>query len=214
METRSFWERSWKSLDRERLARYVERFDTAEDSLTRFLRERGARSVCDAGCGCGVYALKLARHGFSVAGFDLSADAAALAKALLAAQGFPARDFRSADILSTGYADGTFDAVVARDVLDHLPMKDAAAALAELLRIVRPGGCVLCTLDETDGDYEAEPHVVTADGDYRYTAGKWAGMVFHPYAPAELETLTRGYDARLLPIAGRGYLLALEKTVG
>lgn len=100
--------------------------------------------------------------------------------------------------------------MVCRDVLDHLPLREARAALEELLRILRPGGCLLLTLDETDEDYEAQPHTLSPDGDYEYTDGKWKGMVFHPYPPEELEKLTGGRHA-LLSSSEKGSVLLLEK---
>ena len=92
-----------------------------------------------------------------------------------------AAELKTAGILSTGYADGTFDVEVCRDGLDHLPRAEAAAAVKELCRITKPGGIVIFTLDPLDEEYRTEPHRVNADGDYVYTAGKWKGMVFHPY---------------------------------
>lgn len=40
------------------------------------------------------------------------------------------------------FADGTFDAVALLDVLEHIPVPDVA--LAEAVRITRPGGLVVC----------------------------------------------------------------------
>ena len=40
---------------------------------------------------------------------------------------------------------------------------------------------MIFTLDPLDEEYRTEPHRVNAAGDYVYTAGKWKGMVFHPY---------------------------------
>jgi len=117
-----------------------------------------------------------------------------------------------ADVRATGYDSGAFDAVVARDVIDHLPRKDGIAAIDELLRIVKPGGCVLLSLDKTDDEYETEPHMVSPDGDYLFTEGKWDGMVFHPYSPEEIEGLTQGYTANILVSSESGYIIALEPT--
>jgi len=208
-----FWERTWKAADSERTAAYIDACGMAEDAVIRYLRGRGAVTVCDAGCGCGVYALKLLSFGFDVAGFDISEDAVVLAKSLLAAKGCPADGFRAADIAATGYPDGAFDAVVARDVIDHMLIRDGVAALRELMRIMRPGGCVLLTLDMTDEEYEAEPHEVSADGDYIYTGGQWRGMVFHPYSPDEIAVLTRGLGAVVLESAGGSFTVAVEKRL-
>ena len=124
--------------------------------------------------------MKLAANGFSVCGFDVSSHAVEIAQTLLAKAALAA-ELKTAGILSTGYADGTFDGVVCRDVLDHLPRAEAAAAVKELCRITKLGGIVIFTLDPLDEEYRTEPHRVNADGDYVYTAGKWKGMVFHPY---------------------------------
>ncbi len=211
MEELGFWDRMWKHADRERFDACAARMDGREDPLIRALKDRGAETVCDAGCGCGLYALKLARSGFAVSGFDISADAALMARRLLEEQGFPGLAFRPADIRATGCAAGRFDAALARDVIDHLPIREGIAAVTELLRIVRPGGCVLLTLDRTDDEYESEPHAVNRDGDYTYTGGKWKGMAFHPYTPDEIERLTRGREARLLAAGESGFAVILEK---
>lgn len=175
-----FWKCSWEHVDPERIAEYVNSLDMEPDALIDALHRHGVKTVCDAGCGCGAYARKLAANGFSVCGFDVSSRAVGIAQTLLASVTLTA-ELKTAGILSTGYADGTFDGVVCRDVLDHLPRAEAAAAVKELCRITRPGGIVVVTLDPLDKEYRTEPHHVSADGDYVYTAGKWKGMVFHPY---------------------------------
>ena len=210
MTERGFWETAWKTADPARIREAAERFDPREEPLLACLREREAETVCDAGCGCGLWSLYLASLGYRVSGFDLSAEAAALTRDLLREKGYAPGDFRAADVRATGFPAGAFDAVLAREVLDHLPIREAREALAELLRILRPGGCLLLSLDETDEEYEAQPHRVSPEGDYIYTAGKWKGMVFHPYSPAELEKLTRGHGARLLP-AKHGFAVLIEK---
>lgn len=188
---RSFWEASWERLEPERLAAYVDGFDLGADETVARLRREGVQRVCDAGCGCGIYALKLAANGFSVSGFDVSARAVALAQALFDRSAYSAV-LQTASILDTGYADGAFDCVLSRDVLDHLPRAEAVRALRELCRITRPGGLVLFTLDPLDEEYRTEPHVLSAGGDYLYTGGKWDGMVFHPYTRQEALRLVPG----------------------
>jgi len=211
MEDRSFWARSWKAFDPDRIPLYLAHLNRSADPVIDFLKQREIRYVCDAGCGCGAYALKLIRHGFTVEGFDVSKNAVSLAEKLFAENGYPASGFRTADIRSTGYADGLFDAVIARDVIDHLPIKEGIAAVKELRRIVRPGGCVLLTLDAADEEYESEPHSVNEDGDYLFTDGKWAGMAFHPYSLRDAERLAAGLHHTVLPSAGDGLFLVFEK---
>ena len=48
------------------------------------------------------------------------------------------------DALALPFADGTFDRVIASEVLEHIP--DDAAAMRELARVLRPGGAMAVTV--------------------------------------------------------------------
>lgn len=176
-----FWSESWKTVDPKRIADYIESMDMAPDDMIRMLRQHQVRTVCDAGCGCGIYCAKLLRNGFSVSGFDVSEDAVQIAK-----RNAPAAELKTADICVTGYDSDSFDAVISRDVLDHMTKNNAQLALREFCRIVKPGGIVIFTLDFPDEEYDQEPHRKNTDGDFVYTSGKWEGMVFHPYTYDEI----------------------------
>lgn len=52
--------------------------------------------------------------------------------------------FAQADIMSLPFADGTFDAVVSCETLEHTP--DPVLALAELHRVLRAGGVLYLTM--------------------------------------------------------------------
>lgn len=211
---RSFWDSSWESVDSNRIAEYIDTFDMSADDLIFTLHKYGVQSVCDTGCGCGVYALKLAANGFSVCGFDVSAHAVEIARALLKKTAYSA-DLKAASILATGYADGQFDCVISRDVLDHISKADAIIAARELCRITKPGGIILFTLDSLDEEYETETHIVNADGDYVYTAGKWSGMVFHPYNHQEVyEIIPADVMCEVSDNGGELTVLLKKKTEG
>lgn len=206
----TFWDRSWEAVSPGRISAYVTGFDMSEDAFISFLRTKNAVKVCDAGCGCGIYSLKLARFGFSVSGFDAAESAVSLTKALLSKSGYPSESFKAASALSTGYEDGCFDAVVARDLLDHMPIRQAFEAVKELKRIVRPGGCVLISVDKTDAEYESETHEISGDGDYIFQSGKWDGMVFHPYSVREIGKLANRSAYSILSSDDNGFIVALE----
>ena len=86
----------------------------------------------------------------------------------------PTADVKQGDALALPFADGEFDRVVAAEVLEHIP--DDSAAIAELVRVLRPGGTVAVTvprwLPETDllgavgrvprGRGRARPHLHAA----------------------------------------------------
>lgn len=205
----SFWHDSWEKIDSKRIAEYVEHFDLKADDIIDYLHVQNVKKVCDAGCGCGIYALKLASHGFCVSGFDISADAVKIAQSLFENTHFSAQ-WKTASILSTGYPSDCFDGVVSRDVIDHMTKSEAKKAVLELYRIAVPGGCIVITLDPLDAEYETEPHWVNGDGDFLFTEGKWKGMVFHPYGEEEIgELIPPGAISQLEK--GNEFILKLQK---
>lgn len=109
-------------------------------------RVRGARSVCDVGCGHGVYLAQMMIAGSSAAGVGVDISAASLdtARRLLSFHGVDAGRYR----LSQGDVqvrlpvdDASQDAVTCFEVIEHL--ERPSAAIAELRRALRPGG-TLC----------------------------------------------------------------------
>jgi 2-polyprenyl-6-hydroxyphenyl methylase / 3-demethylubiquinone-9 3-methyltransferase len=100
--------------------------------------------VLDAGCGGGLVARELAAAGAEVVGVDRSLGSLGVARRAIhrRSPGVPrlVGGFHPAQgrLERLPFAGGSFDAVVAADVLEHLP--DLPAAVAELARVLAPGG--------------------------------------------------------------------------
>lgn len=96
--------------------------------------------VLDVGCGFGLESLRLARAvqpGGAVRGIDASARFVAEARRRAGAAGLDI-GFDEGDAQSLPFPDGTFDVARAERVLVYLP--EPARALAEMVRVTRPGG--------------------------------------------------------------------------
>lgn len=121
----------------------IRRQGHALDALIgRQVRERSA--VLDCSCGIGTQAIGLALHGHHVTGTDLSSRAATRAAHEAARRGLLLRT-AAADMRRLPFRDGRFDTVVCADnSLPHLLTEgDVRAALAEMHRVLRPGGLLL-----------------------------------------------------------------------
>lgn len=107
----------------------------------RYVQERaklqGARAL-DVGCGGGLLAESLARAGASVTAIDLAPSMVDTARLHALDSGLKI-DYRveSAESLARAHA-GNFDVLTCMEMLEHVP--DAAATIATLGSLVRPGG--------------------------------------------------------------------------
>ena len=138
------------------------RFDTAADHYDRTraisdeamgrtisllaseLRDRGR--VLEVGVGTGLLALRLHEAGIPVFGLDLSAPM--LAKLVEKAGGVSPHPIVTGDAKAMPFADGAFGAAYLRWVLHLIP--GWRVALAEMARVVRPGGVLLVSLGAFD----------------------------------------------------------------
>ncbi len=137
-------------------------FATGADEVTRLMTELGAlaprlprRAALDFGCGVGRISRALAAHFERVVGLDVAPSMIAAARRLN--QASPRCRFsvnRSARL--GGIASDTFDFVYSRLVLQHIPPRSVRRYIAELVRVLAPGGILMFQVPEPLGD---EPDV-------------------------------------------------------
>jgi SAM-dependent methyltransferase len=121
-----------------------------EAHLTEFVRlcrGEGLASVVEVGCGAGRDGKVLAAAGLAYRGLDLSPAAVAICREL-------GLDAREGSALDLPFGDDEFDAGWSMSTLMHLPGDGLATALAELKRVVRPGG--LLEVGVWGGDADGE----------------------------------------------------------
>lgn len=123
-------------------ARVIRRRKEYAFGMLRDVRELHRGSALDIGCGSGVYMEELLAMGFDVTGVDLSAEMLATCR-----KRFEGRDnvhLCQADVEHLPFPDGQFDLVVCVGVLGYLLSDEQA--LAEIRRVIKPGGFLLLNL--------------------------------------------------------------------
>lgn len=130
--------------------------------LSALAPRRGER-VLEAGCGAGLMlreiGLATGPHGLA-AGVDVSLDQVLAARASCA--GVPGVKPQVGDVTALAFPDGAFDAMLAVEVLEHVP--DVDSALAEIARVLKPGGRFLCLATNwTSAFWHGADPALTAD---------------------------------------------------
>ena len=96
------------------------------------------RRVADVGCGGGLFAEGLARHGAQVTAIDLSSTMIKVARLHAAAEALSI-DYRVSDVETLAVTQAaSFDVVCCMEMVEHVPQP--AALLAQLACLLRPGG--------------------------------------------------------------------------
>jgi SAM-dependent methyltransferase len=127
----------------------------------------GGRRLLDAGCGTGFNLLALSRLGRAT-GIDLAPEAVAFCRE---------RGVRAvrASLLALPFRDASFDVATSFDVVYHAWVTDDRAAVAEMARVVRPGGLLLVRVPALRllwGAHDAE-----VQSRHRYTRGELVALL-------------------------------------
>ncbi|MFE0427173.1 class I SAM-dependent methyltransferase [Streptomyces sp. NPDC058953] len=132
-------------------------FIQVEEPIVHGFYDQGpVGTALDAACGTGRQTVALAARGYRVIGVDQSPDMLEQARSKV-----PDADFREGRLEKLPVDDASVDLAVSTLALTHLP--DLTDAVAELARVVRPGGRVIVS--------DLHPFVISLQGQCHFVAG-------------------------------------------
>lgn len=149
---------------------------------TAYLGQRwlscGKTTILDLGCGLGRNSIYLAKqYGFRVTGIDISDYAINYVKQAAIEEDVMVDAVRD-DMFAMPFTSSSFDCIFAYDVTSHLTKDQFQKLLAEINRVVKPGGEIYITLlSKSSANYKnAKPEnmldentiVIKEDGNTRY----------------------------------------------
>ena len=149
------------------------------------LREAGARTVLELGCGTGNDAARLAGEGYAVTALDLSGEAIERARARFGSL----VTFVVADITQRlPFPDEGFDAVMSNVAMHMFPDGVTRALFAEVGRVVRPGGLFLFHVNALEDRPLRARWQPARELEADYVAEEW-GQTVHFFSEAYLREL-------------------------
>ena len=131
------WDARWQ--DARDRAEWSSAEPDVREVATSLLSARGVHRVLDLGCGVGRHLLLLARAGFEVSGIDGAPAGLAVCRETARAEGLDV-DLREGLMTALPYADASFDYVLAFNVIYHGEPGVVRRAVAEIHRVLAPGG--------------------------------------------------------------------------
>lgn len=154
--------------------------------IERFAAPLAKQRVLDCGCGAGEYVRALLARGADAFGVEFDAGKLATESAH---DGDLAARLSLGDLEALAFPDQSFDLALLNEVLEHVP--DDGAALAEVCRVLRPGGRLI--LLSPTRLYPFETHGVFWRGTGRRVPHTIPGI---PWIPLALGTRLFDYWAR------------------
>ena len=163
--------------------------------------DASAATVCDIGCGGGLFAEEFARLGARVIGVDPSAASLSTARSHAASQGL-AIDYRVGAGERIPVDDCSIDIACCVDVLEHVD--DLDAVISETARVLKPGGVYL--FDTINRTGMSRFVMIKLFQEWRLTA--WMPPNLHAWdqfiTPEELDAVMRRHSLQRHGVAGIG----------
>lgn len=156
------------------------------------------RRILDAGCGSGPLAAALRTRGATMSGFDSSAAMVELARKRLGEE----TELRVAELgQPLPFADDAFDDVVASLVFHYL--QDWTGPLAQLRRVLRPGGRLILSVH-----HPLIFRLMNPEADY-FALNEWSDTYTFSGQPAVLTTWHRPLHAMTDAFTDAGFRVAV-----
>lgn len=153
-------------------------FKRRAEAVFRFIDVQPGDRILDAGCGRGFYLnfLRALYPEADVTGIELDIPLLPLARRVV-----PGAAVSCVNLYQIPFADGSFDKIVFSEVIEHIP--DDGRALAELYRVLAPGGILALTTPNADYPFWWDPINKTLEAtlgthiQHGPLAGIWANHV-------------------------------------
>ena len=202
MEARHAWEKIYQRDGRV----FNEPFPRFEDLVVTLI-QHGCKRILDLGCGNGRHVLALARRGFEVVGQDAALTGLKLAQAWLSDERVAGTLVMGDMMIPLPFQSGSFDALIATQVIHHAYLEDIRRTISEVHRILKRCGIAFITVPAKPDPDEAYQEI--APSTLSPLTGSEAGVPHLYFTLEAFRTEFGRFEVLELSIRGDHVVIAL-----
>ncbi len=171
---------------------------------------RAPGKVLDLGCGSGRHILGFAALDVQVFGLDISYTALQLSQKWLADEGQNVATVCADMRVPLPFRDSSFAGVFSTQVIHHALLAEVRTTIAEILRILQPGGLAFVTVSGSKG--EGENFEEIEPGTFLPLSGEEKGLPHHIFSIQEVEEEFGKFEIEQTTVRAEGKVLAVLAT--
>jgi 2-polyprenyl-3-methyl-5-hydroxy-6-metoxy-1,4-benzoquinol methylase len=134
---------------RNRVRRWME-YEHRAGFVIGLVEPRPGRMILDIGCDWGFACMTIAGTGARAWGVDIDRSSIEFGRRLAAANGISV-DLQYANARALPFPDASFDAIVAIETIEHVPVAERAQVFREISRVLKPGGVAAISTPNPNG---------------------------------------------------------------
>lgn len=185
---------------------FTEELPAQREIIQRF-SQRGFRKVLDLGCGNGRHVVALAAAGFKVLGLDISRSGLELSEDWLQEQNLSAALIQADTRQPLPLSENSLDGLLSTQVIHHAYKEQVLAAIAEIHRVLKPGGLAFVTVPCSS--YSERKSKKLEKHTYLPLEGPESGLPHHIFSERRLRRAFRSFVVHEISYRDQGRLLAI-----
>lgn len=185
---------------------FTEELPAQREVIQRF-QGRRFRRILDLGCGNGRHSVALAAAGFEVLGLDISRSGLSLTKEWLQELDLRAVLVQADTRQPFPLKENCLDGVLSTQVIHHAYHDQVLLAIAEIHRILKPGGLAFITVPRSS--YSQKKSLKLERHTYLPLEGPESGLPHHIFNERRLRRAFRSFVIHEISYRDQGRLLAI-----